>query len=92
MVEFKELEKRSTISYMKGSFKTIFIMVMVGIFIPMVTSILAIGSMESAQAGVNSSINLEKFMKVCGKTASLLEIEYLEFGLIDLKLNCYKKN
>ena len=54
MVKSKELERRSTISYMKVSLRMIFIMVMVGTFIPMVTSILAIGLMGNAQVGVNS--------------------------------------
>jgi len=80
MVESKELERRSTISYTKVSLWMTFIMVMVGTFIPMVISILEIGLMANAQAGVNSWTNLAKFMKVCGRTASLLEAEGPKYG------------
>ena len=87
MVEFKELERRSTISYMKVSLRMTFIMVMVGTSIPTVISILAIGSMGNAQDGVSSLTSLVKFMKACGRTVSSLETESPKLWIYQ-KLNC----
>jgi stage III sporulation protein SpoIIIAA len=66
MEEFKELERKSTILFMKVNLKMTFIMDMVDTFMPTVAITLEIGSMAKDLDGENTLINLEKFKKVCG--------------------------
>jgi hypothetical protein len=81
MEEFKVLEKRSIILYMKVNSKMIFIMAMVDIFILMEIIILVIGWMEKDLDGEGLLISLVKFMKECGVIVNLWEAEYFKLYL-----------
>ena len=84
MEEFKVLEKKSTILFMRVNLKMTFIMDMEDIFMPTVAIIQEIGSMAKGLDGENMLINLEKFKKVCGSIQNSQEIE---ISLIFLIIN-----
>ena len=75
MEEFKELEKKSTILFMRVNLKMTFIMDMEDTFMRTEAIILETGWTEKDPDGVNMQISSEKFKKVCGSIQNSLEIE-----------------
>ena len=71
MEEFKELEKKLIILFMKVNLKMISIMDMEDISMLMVVIILEIGLMERDRDGVSMSTNLERFRRECGNILNL---------------------
>ena len=71
MEEFKELEKKLIILFMKVNLKMISIMDMEDISMLMVVIILEIGLMERDRDGVSMSTNLERLRRECGNILNL---------------------
>ena len=78
MEEFKELEKKLIILFMKVNLKMISIMDMEDISMLMVVIILEIGLMERDRDGVSMLTNLERFRRECGNTLNLWVAEIVK--------------
>ena len=78
---------------MRASLRMMFIMGMVGTFIPMATTIQGIGWMGNGQAGASQQREAAKFTRGCGSIVSSWGLEDTGMQLYqDLKIEIYTFN